>query len=223
MGTAFEWYDFFLFGTLASIIARNFTAAARAPGLSSPWAPSRRDSSCGRSGAVLRPHGGPARPQARLSHDHLAHGRRRPWRSGCCPTMAQVGIAAPILLVTLRVLQGFAMGGEYGGAAVYVAEHARPDRRGFLTSWIQVTAAARRRAGAGHGAGDARSAGRSRLAGVGLARALPAVGGAAGAFRCGSVCKLSGEPGLPENAGRPGESRVRPSRKRFGAAICAGC
>ncbi len=60
---------------------------------------------------------------------------------GILPTVAQVGVLAPILLVLTRVLQGFAMGGEYGGAAVYVAEHAEHHRRGLLTSWIQATAA----------------------------------------------------------------------------------
>ena len=60
---------------------------------------------------------------------------------GVLPGIQIIGVAAPVLLVLTRVVQGFAMGGEYGGAAVYVAEHAHPKRRGFLTGWIQSTAA----------------------------------------------------------------------------------
>ena len=59
---------------------------------------------------------------------------------GCLPNYASIGIAAPIILVILRMLQGLALGGEYGGAATYVAEHAPHDRRGLYTSWIQTTA-----------------------------------------------------------------------------------
>ena len=60
--------------------------------------------------------------------------------SACLPTFASIGWLAPILLVSLRLLQGLALGGEYGGAATYVAEHARPHERGYATSWIQTTA-----------------------------------------------------------------------------------
>src|SRR5690606_2449319 len=59
---------------------------------------------------------------------------------GLLPTAAEIGVWAPILLVSLRVLQGFALGGEYGGAAIYVAEHAPANRRGGATGWIQGTA-----------------------------------------------------------------------------------
>src|SRR5690606_27172322 len=60
---------------------------------------------------------------------------------GLLPDYQQAGMLAPILLIAMRVLQGFALGGEYGGAAIYVAEHAPADRRGYLTGWIQTTAA----------------------------------------------------------------------------------
>ena len=60
---------------------------------------------------------------------------------GLLPTFNQVGILAPILLITMRILQGMAIGGEYGGAAVYVAEHSEPDKRGWHTGWIQTSAA----------------------------------------------------------------------------------
>ena len=59
---------------------------------------------------------------------------------GLLPNYASIGVAAPVILIALRMLQGLALGGEYGGAATYVAEHAPDDRRGFYTSWIQTTA-----------------------------------------------------------------------------------
>src|SRR6185369_344394 len=59
---------------------------------------------------------------------------------GVLPSYASIGVAAPVILIALRLLQGLALGGEYGGAATYVAEHAPPHRRGFYTSWIQTTA-----------------------------------------------------------------------------------
>jgi len=142
MGTALEWYDFFVFGALASVITARFTGASTDAGFIFTLGAFA-------AGFVVRPFG--ALFFGRMG-DRL--GRKRAFLVtitlmgaatvgiGLLPTMAQVGLMAPILLVTMRVLQGFAMGGEYGGAAVYVAEHARPDRRGFLTSWIQITAAA---------------------------------------------------------------------------------
>jgi MFS family permease len=142
LGTALEWYDFFVFGALASVITANFTGASTNAGFIFTLGAFA-------AGFVVRPFG--ALFFGRMG-DRL--GRKRAFLMtitlmgaatvgiGLLPTMAEVGLLAPILLVTLRVLQGFAMGGEYGGAAVYVAEHVRPDRRGFLTSWIQVTAAA---------------------------------------------------------------------------------
>ena len=139
-GTAFEWYDFFVFGSLASIIAKTFTAG-------SPLAGYLFALGAFAAGFFVRPFGA-------LFFGRLGdrHGRKRAFfvtlvgmgaatvAIGFLPTAAQAGILAPTLLVVLRVVQGFAMGGEYGGAAIYVAEHASPDRRGFLTSWIQTSA-----------------------------------------------------------------------------------
>jgi MFS family permease len=142
MGTVFEWYDFFLFGTLAALIARNFTAGSASAGFIFALGAFA-------AGFLMRPFGAlffgsmgdrVGRKQTFLVTISLMGGSTV--ALGLLPTVAQVGITAPILLVVTRVLQGFAMGGEYGGAAVYVAEHAEPHRRGYLTSWIQATAAA---------------------------------------------------------------------------------
>jgi MFS family permease len=142
MGTVFEWYDFFLFGTLASLIARNFTAGNDGAGFIFSLGAFA-------AGFIMRPFGAlffgsmgdrVGRKQTFLVTISLMGASTV--ALGLLPNFAQVGIGAPILLVLTRVLQGFAMGGEYGGAAVYVAEHAEPHRRGYLTSWIQVTAAA---------------------------------------------------------------------------------
>jgi MFS family permease len=141
-GTAFEWYDFFIFGALAAIISKQFFAgvnetaafifalatfavgfAVRPLGaLVFGWLGDRN----GRKGAFL----------VTITMMGLAT-----VAIGLIPTYAQAGIVAPILLIVLRILQGFALGGEYGGAAIYVAEHAPRDRRGGATSWIQTSAA----------------------------------------------------------------------------------
>ncbi|MFZ1990859.1 MAG: MFS transporter, partial [Alphaproteobacteria bacterium] len=141
-GTAFEWYDFFIFGTLSSIIAKNFFA-----GVSDV------------TGLILAflvfGAGFIARPFGALVFGHFGDriGRKGAFivtisvmglctfLVGLLPSFAQIGVAAPIALVSLRLLQGFAVGGEYGGAAIYVAEHAPHGKRGFLTSWIQTSAA----------------------------------------------------------------------------------
>jgi MFS family permease len=140
-GTAFEWYDFFVFGTLASIISRVFTSGSESAGFIFTLGAFA-------AGFIVRPFGA-------LVFGYIGdrHGRKRAFIQtivlmgvstvaiGLLPGIETIGVAAPILLVLIRVLQGFAMGGEYGGAAVYVAEHAHPARRGLLTGWIQSTAA----------------------------------------------------------------------------------
>ena len=142
MGTMIEWYDFFVFGTLAAVIAANFTAGSDSAGFIFALGAFA-------AGFIVRPFG--ALFFGRMG-DRL--GRKRAFlvtislmgaatvAIGLLPSIQQAGMWAPSLLVLTRVLQGFAMGGEYGGAAVYVAEHAAANRRGYLTGWIQVTAAA---------------------------------------------------------------------------------
>jgi MFS family permease len=140
-GTAFEWYDFFVFGTLASIISARFTSGSASAGFIFTLGAFA-------AGFIVRPFGA-------LVFGYIGDrfGRKKAFIQtillmgastmaiGVLPGMETIGVAAPILLVLIRIIQGFAMGGEYGGAAVYVAEHARPDQRGLLTGWIQSTAA----------------------------------------------------------------------------------
>ena len=139
-GTAFEWYDFFIFGTLASTITRVFTGGNESAGFIFTLGAFA-------AGFFVRPFGA-----IYFGHIGDRYGRKRAFLQtiilmgvattaiGLLPGIESIGVAAPVLLVLVRVVQGFAMGGEYGGAAVYVAEHADPSRRGLLTSWIQTTA-----------------------------------------------------------------------------------
>ena len=141
LGTVFEWYDFFLYGSLAAVIAKQFFAKAD-PGTGLIFA-----LLAFAAGFIVRPFG--ALVFGRLG-DMV--GRKYTFLVtilimglstfivGLLPNYDTIGIAAPIILIILRLLQGLALGGEYGGAAVYVAEHAPPGRRGEFTSWIQTTA-----------------------------------------------------------------------------------
>ncbi len=126
VGTAFEWYDFFLFGTLASTISNVFTGGSETAGFVFTLGAFA-------AGFFVRPFGA-------MFFGHIGDrlGRKRAFLQtivlmgasttaiGLLPGLQSIGVAAPILLVLTRVVQGFAMGGEYGGAAVYVAEHAHP-------------------------------------------------------------------------------------------------
>ncbi len=141
-GTAFEWYDFFIFGSLTLIIAKHFYADV---GEATAYILALLTFGVG---FVVRPLGA-------LVFGWFGDktGRKTTFlvtitlmgvatvAIGLLPDYDQIGIAAPILLIFLRIVQGFALGGEYGGAAIYVAEHAPPKKRGFLTGWIQTTAA----------------------------------------------------------------------------------
>ena len=141
LGTVFEWYDFYLYGSLAAIIGAQFFSA---------YPPATRDIFAllaFAAGFLVRPFG--AIVFGRVGD---IVGRKYTFLVtilimglstfivGLLPNAATIGIAAPIILIALRLLQGLALGGEYGGAATYVAEHAPHGKRGFYTSFIQTTA-----------------------------------------------------------------------------------
>ncbi|MCC2657162.1 MAG: major facilitator superfamily 1 [Panacagrimonas sp.] len=141
LGTVFEWYDFYLYATLAPFFAALFF-------------PKGNETAALMSAFATYAAGFLVRPFGALVFGRLGDlvGRKYTFlvtivvmggataAVGFLPTYEQIGIAAPIILVSLRLLQGLALGGEYGGAATYVAEHAPDDRRGYATSWIQTTA-----------------------------------------------------------------------------------
>jgi len=143
LGTMFEWYDFFLYGALATHIARHFFSGVN-------------ETTAFIFALAAFAAGFLVRPLGALVFGRIGDivGRKNTFLAtmalmgvstfvvGLLPGYAQIGVAAPIILIILRLLQGLAIGGEYGGAAIYVAEHAPADRRGLHTSWIQTTAAA---------------------------------------------------------------------------------
>lgn len=141
LGTVFEWYDFYLYGSLAAIIAKQFFSGL------DPQAAFIFALLAFAAGFIVRPFG--ALVFGRLG-DMI--GRKYTFLVtillmglstfvvGILPTYASIGVAAPVILIVLRMLQGLALGGEYGGAATYVAEHAPHGRRGAYTAWIQTTA-----------------------------------------------------------------------------------
>jgi MFS family permease len=141
LGTVFEWYDFYLYGSLSAIISRQFFSGV--------------NETTGFIFALLAFAAGFfVRPFGALVFGRLGDlvGRKHTFlvtilimgvstaAVGLLPSYATIGLAAPVILVVLRLLQGLALGGEYGGAATYVAEHAPPGRRGLYTSFIQTTA-----------------------------------------------------------------------------------
>ena len=141
LGTVFEWYDFYLYGSLAAVVAAHFFSGVN------PTAGFIFALLAFAAGFAVRPFG--ALVFGRLG-DMV--GRKytflitilimglSTFLVGVLPSYASIGMAAPVILIVLRMLQGLALGGEYGGAATYVAEHAPQNRRGFYTSWIQTTA-----------------------------------------------------------------------------------
>ncbi len=141
LGTVFEWYDFYLYGSLAPIIAKQFFSGL--------------NETSGFLFALLAFSAGFAvRPFGAIVFGRLGDlvGRKYTFLItillmgfstfvvGLLPSYASIGIAAPVILIALRLVQGLALGGEYGGAATYVAEHAPQGKRGAYTSWIQTTA-----------------------------------------------------------------------------------
>lgn len=141
LGTVFEWYDFYLYATLAPFFAALFF-------------PPGNDTAALLSAFATYAAGFLVRPFGAIIFGRIGDlaGRKytflitiivmgaATFAVGLLPTFASIGWLAPVLLVSLRLLQGLALGGEYGGAATYVAEHAKPHQRGFATSWIQTTA-----------------------------------------------------------------------------------
>ena len=141
-GTAFEWYDFFIFGSLATVISKVFFAGL------DPTSALIAALGLFAAGFAFRPLGAIifgamgdriGRKATFLTTVSLMGGAT--FAIGLLPTYGQAGALAPILLIFLRICQGTALGGEYGGAAIYVAEHAEDHRRGWATSWIQSSAA----------------------------------------------------------------------------------
>jgi MFS family permease len=141
VGTLIEWYDFYIFGSLATIISTKFFPS------DNPTAAFLATLATFAAGFVVRPFGA-------LFFGRLGDliGRKytfmvtlllmggATFAIGCIPSYETIGFLAPLLVLLLRLLQGLALGGEYGGAATYVAEHAPSDKRGYWTSWIQTTA-----------------------------------------------------------------------------------
>jgi MFS family permease len=141
LGTVFEWYDFYLYGSLAAIISKQFFSGV--------------NETTGFIFALLAFAAGFAvRPFGALVFGRLGDlvGRKHTFLItivimglstalvGVLPSYASAGVIAPVALIALRLMQGLALGGEYGGAATYVGEHAPPGKRGLYTSWIQTTA-----------------------------------------------------------------------------------
>src|SRR5215203_2677737 len=141
VGTLIEWYDFYIFGSLSTIISQKFFPSAN------PTAALLSTLATFAAGFIVRPFGALVfgrigdiigRKHTFLLTLVLMGGST--FAIGLIPSYESIGVFAPIIVLLLRLLQGLALGGEYGGAATYVAEHAPADRRGYFTSWIQTTA-----------------------------------------------------------------------------------
>jgi MFS family permease len=141
LGTVFEWYDFYLYGLLATIISSQFFSGVNeTTGFIFALAAFAAGFAVRPFGALVFGRIGDLVGRKYTFLVTMAIMGLSTFLVGLLPSYASVGVAAPVALVALRLLQGLALGGEYGGAATYVAEHAPPGRRGFYTSWIQTTA-----------------------------------------------------------------------------------
>jgi len=141
LGTVFEWYDFYLYGSLVAIITKKFFSGMN-------------DTTAFLFALLAFAAGFFVRPFGALVFGRLGDlvGRKYTFLLtivimgastalvGCLPTYESIGMAAPVMFIVLRLLQGLALGGQYGGAATYISEHAPPGKRGLYTSWIQTTA-----------------------------------------------------------------------------------
>ncbi|NNC59103.1 MAG: MFS transporter [Erythrobacter sp.] len=141
-GTIFEWYDFFIYGTLAYILKDAFYDVDNETlGLLLVWSTFAVGFAFRPLGAVLFGFLGDKLGRKYTFLVTVTLMGIATAGVGLIPTVASIGIAAPIIVILLRVVQGLALGGEYGGAAIYVAEHAPPEKRGFYTSFIQASVA----------------------------------------------------------------------------------
>src|SRR5919106_1631657 len=141
LGTIFEWYDFYLYGLLATIIsAQFFSGVNETTGFIFALAAFAAGFAVRPFGAILFGRIGDLVGRKNTFLVTMALMGLSTFCVGLLPSYATIGVAAPILLVVLRLVQGLALGGEYGGAATYVAEHAPDHKRGFYTSFIQTTA-----------------------------------------------------------------------------------
>src|SRR6476659_7261403 len=140
-GTAFEWYDFFIFGSLAPVISKVFFAGLDpTPALIAALALFAVGFAFRPLGALIFGVVGDRLGRKGAFLVTVTMMGSATFLIGLLPTYAQAGALAPVLLIVLRICQGIALGGEYGGAAIYVAEHSADDKRGASTGWIQSSA-----------------------------------------------------------------------------------
>ncbi|MFA7586515.1 MAG: MFS transporter, partial [Novosphingobium sp.] len=139
-GTVFEWYDFFIYGALAAIIGRTFFPSDNAT-LETllVWAGFAVGFGFRPLGAILFGYLGDRLGRKYTFLVTVTLMGLATAGVGLIPSAQSIGMAAPVIVILLRILQGLALGGEYGGAAVYVSEHAPPERRGFYTGFIQAS------------------------------------------------------------------------------------
>lgn len=226
LGTVFEWYDFYLYGSLAIYIGANFF---------SQYPETTRNIFAllaFAAGFLVRPFG--ATVFGRLGD---IVGRKytflitilimgvSTFLVGVLPGASQIGIAAPIILIILRMLQGLALGGEYGGAATYVAEHAPNGRRGYYTSWIQTTATLGLFLSLMVILGVQFALGKGSLRRTGLAYSLPRFGSAA--WRIGldsseneQISCLQEDEGRRQDLQGTAQRSLRPVEKRKDRPAC---